>query len=131
MYKIGEFSKIVNIPVRTLRYYDQEGILKPSVIDKYTGYRFYDKQNILEIEYIKLLKSVNFTLDEITNNKNNINENILKNKQFEIQNKIQNLEKQYQKLTLMQKELKKNNNKGKVLSLIKINEDNQKEEDYE
>lgn len=39
MYKIGDFSKIVGIPVRTLRFYDQYKVLQPSVVDNFTGYR--------------------------------------------------------------------------------------------
>ena len=40
MYKIGDFSKIVDIPVRTLRYYAEYGVLVPSEIDKFTGYKY-------------------------------------------------------------------------------------------
>ena len=54
MYKIGEFSKIVDIPVRTLRYYDEFGILKPSDVDNFTGYRYYSDENIIECHLIKL-----------------------------------------------------------------------------
>ena len=70
MYKIGEFSKIVDIPVRTLRYYDEYGILKPSEVDNFTGYRYYSDENILECHLIKLLKSLDFTLEEISKYKN-------------------------------------------------------------
>lgn len=45
MYKIGEFSKLVGIPIRTLRYYDDYGILKPSITDNFTGYRYYNEDN--------------------------------------------------------------------------------------
>ena len=38
-YKIGEFSKLVGISVKTLRYYDECGVLKPSKIDTFTGCR--------------------------------------------------------------------------------------------
>ncbi len=38
MYKIGELSKLCNISVKTLRYYDAEGLLVPDEIDKFTGY---------------------------------------------------------------------------------------------
>ena len=48
MYKIGEFSKIVNIPVRTLRYYAEYGVLVPSETDKYTGYKYYSDANVEE-----------------------------------------------------------------------------------
>ena len=39
MYSIGEFAKLLGINSKTLRYYDLIGILKPSAVDKYTGYR--------------------------------------------------------------------------------------------
>ena len=55
MYKIGDFSKIVDIPVRTLRYYAEYGVLVPSEIDKFTGYKYYSEANIIECELISLL----------------------------------------------------------------------------
>ena len=41
MYKIGELSKLSNLPIKTLRYYDSEGLLSPDYIDAFTGYRYY------------------------------------------------------------------------------------------
>ncbi len=41
MYKIGEMSKLCGLPVKTLRYYDQLGLLAPDRIDPFTGYRYY------------------------------------------------------------------------------------------
>lgn len=41
MIKIGEFSKLVPVPVPTLRYYDQLGLLKPVEVDRSTGDRYY------------------------------------------------------------------------------------------
>lgn len=70
MYKIGDFSKIVGIPVRTLRFYAQYGVLEPSQIDNFTGYRYYSDENVIECELIKLLKSLDFTLEEIATYKN-------------------------------------------------------------
>ncbi len=46
MYSIGKFSKICNIPVKTLRYYSDIGLLKPSYIDPVTNYRYYDYDKI-------------------------------------------------------------------------------------
>ena len=37
-YKIGDFSRLTNISIRTLRYYDEIGILKPEYVDQYSGY---------------------------------------------------------------------------------------------
>ena len=74
MYKIGDFSKIVDIPVRTLRYYAEYGVLVPSEIDKFTGYKYYSEANVIECELIKLLKSLDFTLDEIIEYNDRIDE---------------------------------------------------------
>lgn len=101
MYKIGEFSKLIDLSIKTLRYYDEIGILSPKVIDKFTGYRYYNDDSILECEMIKLLKSVGFSLEEIRDNKDNIDNNILISKQHEVLSEINNLKKRYNKLQKM------------------------------
>ena len=40
-YKIGEFSKLARVTVRTLRHYEDIGLLKPDIVDRWTGYRYY------------------------------------------------------------------------------------------
>ena len=55
-YKIGEFSKITGIPVKTLRYYDEIDLFKPSEIDLYSGYRYYKKE---QIETLKIILELN------------------------------------------------------------------------
>ena len=39
MFRIGEFSKLTQVSVRMLRYYDETGILTPAEVDKWTGHR--------------------------------------------------------------------------------------------
>ncbi len=41
MFKIGDFSKLSRVSVKTLRYYDKLGLLKPAHVDHFTGYRYY------------------------------------------------------------------------------------------
>jgi len=65
MYKIGELSKLCSIPVKTLRYYDDIGLLRPDHIDKFTGYRYYSAARLGECCRILALKELGFTLDEI------------------------------------------------------------------
>lgn len=65
MYKIGELSKLCNIPVKTLRYYDSEGILCPDEIDTFTGYRYYSAARLSDCYRILALKELGFTLEEI------------------------------------------------------------------
>jgi len=110
MYKIGDFAKIVDISVRTLRYYDEVGILQPSEIDQFTGYRYYNDDNIIECELIKLLKSLDFTLDEILQYKDCIDEDIIIKKKKEIEERIYLLRLKCKRLTLMQEELQNKNN---------------------
>ena len=65
MYKIGELSKLCNISVKTLRYYDSEGILCPEEIDTLTGYRYYSAAQLSDCYRILALKELGFTLEEI------------------------------------------------------------------
>ncbi|MFI8710037.1 MerR family transcriptional regulator [Bacillus sp. NPDC077411] len=65
MYSIGKFSKICNVPVKTLRYYDDIGLLTPSYIDPVTNYRYYDYEKIQVMKKIMLLKSFQCSLSTI------------------------------------------------------------------
>lgn len=119
MYKIGEFSKIVDIPVRTLRYYAEYGVLVPSEVDKFTGYKYYSDKNVVECEFIKILKNLDFTLDEIIECNGKIDEEKIKKKKKEIEERIYLLKLKYERLTYLQDEIK---NK-KSYSLIKEEKD--------
>lgn len=65
MYKISEFSKLCHLPVKTLRYYDSEGLLIPDKIDKFTSYRYYSAAQIADCNRIVALKELGFSLSEI------------------------------------------------------------------
>lgn len=65
MYKIGEFSKLVHVSVGTLRHYDQIGLLKPIEVDKFTGYRYYTANQLLQMHRILALKDLGFSLEPI------------------------------------------------------------------
>ena len=104
MYKIGDFSKIVGIPVRTLRFYAQYGVLEPSQIDNFTGYRYYSDENVIECELIKLLKSLDFTLEEIATYKNHLNNEILEKKKKEIEERIYLLSLKYKRIEILQQQ---------------------------
>lgn len=64
MYKIGEFSKITSITVKALRYYDEEGLLKPSCRSE-NGYRIYDENDFEKAMIISILRKLNFSIAEI------------------------------------------------------------------
>lgn len=63
-YSTGEFSKRANISVRTIRYYDQKGLLKPSLM-KDSGYRYYTDRDFVSLQRILVLKKLGFALEEI------------------------------------------------------------------
>src|SRR5688572_3328315 len=65
MIKIGEFSKLVQVPVPTLRYYDQLGLLKPVEVDRLTGYRYYSARQLPRLHRILALKGLGFSLEQI------------------------------------------------------------------
>ena len=66
MFKIGEFSKLTQVSIRMLRYYDEAGLLKPAEIDSFTGYRFYSTEQIPVLNKIIFLRDLGFNVSEIT-----------------------------------------------------------------
>lgn len=65
MFKIGEFSKLVRVSPRMLRYYEKCGLLYPAKIDPYTGYRQYSAEQIPVLSRIVTLRDLGFSVDEI------------------------------------------------------------------
>lgn len=66
MLKISDFSKLTHVSVRMLRYYDNQGLLKPSQIDPENGYRMYGAEQVPELQKIILLRDLNFSVSEIS-----------------------------------------------------------------
>ena len=65
MYTIGEFSKIGSVSTKTLRYYDEIGLLHPARVDGDNHYRYYTEEQVDEILYIAELKSLDLRLEQI------------------------------------------------------------------
>ena len=63
--KIGEFSKMMQVTVKTLRHYEQRGLLMPEEVDKWTGYRYYSISQMQRLNIIRGLQRQGFTLEEI------------------------------------------------------------------
>lgn len=63
--KIGEFSKIMQVTVKTLRHYERKGLLVPSEVDQWTGYRYYSIGQMQRFNTIRGLQRQGFTLSEI------------------------------------------------------------------
>lgn len=65
MLRIGQFSKVSKLSVKTLRFYDQKGLVPPAFIDEQTGYRYYAEDQLLTVKRIQSFKEQGFTLDQI------------------------------------------------------------------
>ncbi|SDL31594.1 MerR family transcriptional regulator [Romboutsia lituseburensis] len=64
-FTIGEISKFFNIPIKTLRYYDEIDLLKPARINKDNKYRYYSVEQFIKIDLIKHFKATGMSLEVI------------------------------------------------------------------
>ena len=62
---IKEFADFTGVSVRTLHYYDEIGLLRPAIVDKQTGYRFYDEQSLERMQEILFYRELDFSLKSI------------------------------------------------------------------
>ncbi len=65
MLKVGDFSKLAHVTVKTLRHYDELGLLKPVWIDRYTSYRYYSLEQLPRLYRILALKDLGFSLAQV------------------------------------------------------------------
>ena len=63
--KIGEFSRLMQVTVKTLRHYEQKELLIPDEVDEWTGYRYYSVGQMQKLNSIRNLQRLGFTLEEI------------------------------------------------------------------
>ncbi len=106
MYKIGEFSKLCKLSVKTLRYYADIGLLEPEFIDDFTGYRYYSVKQLQEVARIQALKEMGFSLEEIQRS-NEDTAQLIEKKEQEIRVQIQELDKKLKRLAASRQRLQK------------------------
>ena len=63
--QIKEFAELTGVSVRTLHYYDEIGLLKPSEVDAQNGYRFYDEESLERMREILFYRELDFSLKTI------------------------------------------------------------------
>jgi DNA-binding transcriptional MerR regulator len=64
-YRIGEFSNLSGVSAKTLRFYDEIGLLRPASVDSRTGYRHYRPQQLEELASILALKNLGVSLANV------------------------------------------------------------------
>lgn len=71
MLKIGQFSKLAKVTIKTLRYYDKIGLLKPAMIETATSYRYYTEAQLQTVAMISTYKSAGLSNEFILKLLNN------------------------------------------------------------
>lgn len=64
MYTVKDLARLAGITPRTLHYYDEIGLLKPSQVGD-NGYRYYGEESLLRLQQILLYRQLELPLDEI------------------------------------------------------------------
>lgn len=114
LYRIGEFSKLTGIPIRTLRYYDSIDLFKPSEVDLFTSYRYYKEEQVKNLELINELKEVGFTLEEIRDNWDNFSEELFLKRKEKLLEEIELKNEAIKKTDILRSKLKD----GKIIDKI-------------
>ncbi len=104
-YSIGEFSRITQLSIKSLRLYHDKELLIPARVDEFTGYRYYDEKNVDAARTINILKRFDFSLAEIKDILDECNEEedtltYLEKKLREIDEKISHFQRVSRDITL-------------------------------
>ncbi|MEA4988773.1 MAG: effector binding domain-containing protein, partial [Anaerovorax sp.] len=121
MFKIGEFSKLTQISIRMLRYYDEVELLKPAEVDKWTGHRLYSVEQIPRLNRILYLRDSGFHVTDIALALEMDDCSLLKSldkKRLEIEQTIQSQQEKLQKIAIAKDEIQ--GNKGELHYNISI-----------
>lgn len=65
LFTIGEISRLFNVNIRTLRYYDNIGLLKPEYVNPQSGYRYYSVNQFELLNTIKYLRALDVSIEDI------------------------------------------------------------------
>lgn len=110
LFTIGEMAKLFQMNIRTLRYYDEIGLVHPEETDERTGYRFYSTRQFERLNTIKYLRTLGMPLKKISlffqNRDVQILEGLLREQQEEIQKQIEVLCQMERKLQYRLQDLK-------------------------
>ena len=106
-YTIGEAAKKLQVSTRTLRFYEEKDLVRPAYTEE-NGYRFYEKDQIRQLELILFLKELGFSLRQIKmliqdKHGGQSLDLLLKEQYQENQRKIDKLSKKQRKIEHLQK----------------------------
>lgn len=105
-YSIGEFSQIAMVTVKALRLYHEKGLLVPGFVDRESGYRYYDAEQVEDACIIQTLKEMGFSLAEIKEVFTDCDEDVdlvdrLREKKLGMENRIVAFKKSIQEIEVL------------------------------
>ena len=65
MIRIGDFSRLSRVSIKTLRYYDEMGLFKPINVDRFTSYRYYSASQLPRLNRILALRDLGLSMEQI------------------------------------------------------------------
>ena len=110
MFRIGEFSRLTQVSVRMLRYYDEVGLLTPAEVNKWTGHRLYSAEQIPRLNKILYLRDSGLNVSEIALALTMDEQSLLAQldkKRAEIERAIQAEKEKLRKIELAKRELQR------------------------
>jgi DNA-binding transcriptional MerR regulator len=124
MIRIGDFSKFSRVSIKTLRFYDEMGLLKPIDVDRFTGYRYYEFDQLSRLYRILALKDLGFSLEEIGRLlEDNLSaeqmRGMLKLRQAEIRQRVEEEEERLERVELWLRQIEQENYMSKYDVVIK------------
>lgn len=109
-FSIGEMAKLHNVPIKTLRYYDEIGLFEPVDVDPNNGYRYYSTEQFEQLHTINYLKALGLSLKEIQSQLETRDFDdflqLLQRQKESTENKMKDLERNVQRFENRMNELK-------------------------
>lgn len=65
LYRIGMFASFCRTTVKTLRFYEEQNLLKPEWVDPESGYRYYEASQIADMHQLLALRNMGFSIEEL------------------------------------------------------------------
>lgn len=96
-YSIGEVAEMCSVSIKTLRYYDQIGLVIPEFRNEESKYRYYSKQQMIQLFIIRQLRKLGFGIKEIKELFENIN---VEEMEEAVDNRLEAIEKEIKELEM-------------------------------
>jgi effector-binding domain-containing protein len=124
MIRIGDFSRISQVSIKTLRYYDEVGLLRPAQVDDFSGYRYYNFDQLARLHRILALKDLGFSLEQVGRL---LNENIsaeqlrglMKLRKMEIEQRVADELERLARVEARLRQIEQENNMKKIDVVVK------------